>query len=287
MTTAVKLPSWSNKLAGTLYGWQRTPMPDTPRLTLPQCRDELAAAWDYDWGPSAGRSTRAADVARMPRDGVANGTPMQLGHPTATRILYWGGGYGKHESNRATIPRPFVGAYWVTGHPVPMFDRRCIISGPDGVHELIQFDQGAPRRAAGLPQQALGWGLWLNGQLVDGRAVTASRLPSHRYIWTPRSAQQPHQQGLTLNDYQGGDGTLTTGPRCGDWVVLDRDSDSYRRMAALGGECHARAEALARYGARITDRGGSISVLTQAGAYWSTTNNHLFTIALADLRFAT
>jgi hypothetical protein len=292
MSDIVKLPTPAEKLRGFLFGWGFYPIADTPVLSLPRCRDEVGSLSNYDWGPYAAASTRLADLARMPRDGVANGTPMQLGHPTERRTLYWGGGYGTHESNRTTIPLPHAGAYWVTGHPSLAFDKRCIVAGPDGVHELIQFDQLAPRRDPGWAQQALGWGLWVDGQLVDGRATTASDLGLHRYIWGPLSAAAPHQQAFTLPDYRDGDGTdefaakYPNGPRCGDWVALDPNSESYRKMVALGGECKARAEAFARKGARISDRGGSISVLTQAGRYWAGTNNHLFTVALKDLRAA-
>jgi hypothetical protein len=187
------------------------------------------------------------------------------------------------------------GRYWITGYPAPQFDRRCIIVGPDGdVHELLQFDQDAPERAAGWAQQALRYGRFRDGELVDGQPITASRLPGHVYVWGPGSFEEPHTQALVLDNYVGGDGDLTTGPVCGGWYALDPTSDSYQAMVALGGECAARAVALATYGLRVIDRNGIgrpahlgpnvASLLTQAGTWTAATNLHRFRVPLTDLR---
>lgn len=270
-------------------GWRGFAIPRNEQVDCPKaCERVNHPVIDADWGAMAGQVVSDLSTHRVPSSGVAAGTPMQLG-TDVFRTVWWGGGYGKSEQFRATIPKPRLGRYWVTGYPVPMFDRRCIIAGNDGsVHELIQFDQDAPKRAPGLPQQALGYGRWRDGVLVEGRTITASDLPGHMYVWGPGSAAAPHQQGLVVADYQGGkDGQLTRGPVCGAWYALDPLSESYRQMIALGGECAARARALAELGCRITDRNGGSggpNLLTQAGAWTAATNLHLFRVPLSDLR---
>jgi hypothetical protein len=190
------------------------------------------------------------------------------------------------------IPLPKDGnRYWITGYPVPAFDKRCIVMGVGGtVYELIQFDQDAPVREAGLPQQALNRGTWVNGYLVDGVATTAADLPSHAHIWGRGSMENPHCQAFTVQDYIGGDGTdefkklYPDGPRCGDWFYLPKDSASYLEMVAKGGQCAARAIALNTFGAKLIDRGGRTSFLTQAGTWARATNINQFTINIGDLR---
>ena len=255
------------------------------------------ASGEINWGNNQ-KQTAPIDPGKVSGDGVGYGTPMQLGK-AETRTVTWGSGYGRYNQWLCKIPLPFLGnRYWTTGYPAKAvgeaegaFDRRCIIMGPDGlVHELIQFDQDAPVQEAGLPQQALNRGTWHNGVLVDGVATTAADLPSHGYIWGVKSIEDPHCQAFTLQDYLDGDGTdefaaaYPDGPRCGDWFYLPRASESYRKMIAKGGQCAARAEALATFGARLIDRGGRSSVLTQAGTWANGTNTREFTINLGDLR---
>ncbi len=249
--------------------------------------------------------------------GVGAGTAMQNGARPVngvrqSRIVTWGYAvWGQREVARA-VPLPALGWYWRTGYPTPSYDKRCIIVDAVGgmVHELIQFDPDAPYRADTpanrlLPNQALGWGAWRDGKLVDGRATTAARAPVHAYCWTPLSAQAPHVQGLVLPDYIGGDGALTDStflgydtPRLDQRYVLDPDSDSFRNMVALGGECAARAQALAEWGCRVIDRSGYAdadgsskrvgtrpydpTLHTQSGD-WGQSNIESFTIALSDL----
>jgi hypothetical protein len=237
------------------------------------------------------KQTATIDPGRVSDKGVGYGTPMQLGR-SETREVTWGSGYGRYNQWLTTVPLPLDGnRYWVTGYPTLSFDKRCIIMGVDGqVHELIQFDQDAPIREAGLPQQALNRGRWKNGSLVDGVATTAADLPSHGYIWGRGSLENPHCQAVTTQDYLDGDGSeafaeaYPDGPRCGDWFYLPRTSQSYIKMKALGGQCASRAEAMAVYGVRLIDRGGRSSVLTQAGTWARATNIHQFTINLGDLR---
>ena len=236
--------------------------------------------------------SRLQDPGKIPSNGVGAGTPMQLGR-SETRVVTWGSGYGRYNQWKTVVPLPLLGnRYWITGYPVPQYDKRCIIMGPDGVvHELIQFDQDLPVLEAGLPQQALNRGAWKDGVLIDGVATTASGLPSHGYVWGAGSAENPHVQAFIVQDYKGGDGSdifknslREDLPRCGDWYYLQPGSPSYNKMVAKGGECKARALAMTEYGARLIDRGGSTSFLTQAGTWANSTNIREFQIDLNDLR---
>lgn len=304
--------------AATKWEHYRQPAPDlviTPKdRTLP-----AAPAVAVRWPPLyASQRVEPRDYAHPNYVGVAPGTPMQNGSGTVngvrqSRVVTWGyAEFGQRKVARA-VPLPASGRYWLTGAPNPSFDRRCIIvDSVDGsVHELIQFDPDAPYRPDGvvnrlLPNQALGWGQWRDGKLVDGRATTATRAPVHAYVWTPLSAQDPHVQGLVIADYVGADGVLDDdsfpgydSPRADSRFVLDTASDSFRDMMALGGECAARALALAEFGCRLIDRNGyadayvpsgrvgarphAPTMHTQAGDWGGASNINEFTIALADL----
>jgi hypothetical protein len=290
----IKTLSFWDTLRYNIFGWGGFTLPVGEEI---KCfKDRRVVVNGSTTGPNWANNQTASsllDPGKVGTDGVAQGTPMQLGGP-GTRTVTWGSGYGRVNQWIATIPTPLLGTrYWITGYPVPMYDKRCIIMGPDGkVHELIQFDQDAPIRMAGLPQQALNRGMWSNGVLIDGEATTAAGLPSHAYLWGRGSSKNPHVQAMTVQDYLGGDGTAEfaaaypDGPRCGDWYYLPIDSPSYKNMVAKGGECAARAKALNVHGVRLIDRGGRSSIETQAGTWARATNINQFTINLKDLRYA-
>lgn len=291
----VKNLTWWDKFVNTLFNWQGFTLPVGEELVCYKDRSRVSISRSerqIEWGANE-RFTSMLDPGKVGRDGVGSGTPMQLGRPE-TRTVTWGSGYGRVNQWKCQIPLPLVGSrYWITGYPVPMFDKRCIIMGPDGkVHELIQFDQDAPVLPAGMPQQALNRGMWSNGVLIDGVATTAAGLPSHGYVWGRGSAAAPHCQAMTVQDYVGGDGTdqfealYPNGCKCGDWYFLPVESQSYKNMMAKGGECAARAQAMSVFGVRLIDRGNRTSVLTQAGTWARSTNISQFTIDIRDLRYA-
>lgn len=235
--------------------------------------------------------------------GVGGGRPMQNG-TTEKRKLTWGYlVWGQREET--LLPLPLSGWYWLEDYPNPVFDRHCIVAAPDGdVHEMIQFD---PDMASDQPfsNQALGWGRWRDGKLVDGRPVTAVGAPMHAYVWTPWSKEDPHRLSVSFSDYVGSaDGTLTSGIEAGSVMVLDVSSVSYKRMISIGGECAAIARALAKYGVRVIDRtnykdqkgnavdGSNFTVGTemlnpsfhiQQSRYWINTNIAKLAITLGDL----
>lgn len=303
--TAVRDLTFWDFVRSWFGGWGWFPLPEGDRTLCPKDRRLVGTTKSCDWAHMSDHMTNRQNVAQVGSDGVGSGVPIQQGR-LDTRTLYWGGGYGRVEQYTTTIPKPRSGGYWTTGYPLPAFDRHCIIveaGDPTIVHELIQFDPNAPRRDKGWPQQAMGWGRWKDGFLIDGRPTTAPDLPQHPYIWGPGSADNPHMQGLVVDDYLGADGSKAfaarypNGPKAGGWYALDPRSTSYARMWALGGECRARAEALAHFGCRITDRKMTTAdlvnmnskiqtphLLTQAGGWAGRTNNHQFSVALADLR---
>jgi hypothetical protein len=293
---AIKALAWYEIVRYKLFRWNGFNLPVGEVVNCYKDRSTVDSVLllnnaKVDWGKPNEKQSALMDPGRVGADGVGSGTPMQLGGQVM-RSVTWGSGYGRYNQWKTYIPRPLDGGrYWVTGYPATAYDKRCIIVGDDGkVYELIQFDQDAPVRDAGLPQQALNRGTWENGKLIDGVPTSASDLPGHAYIWGRGSLEAPHVQSFTVENYRGGDGTdefeatYPNGPVCGDWFYLPTTSESYKKMVAKGGQCEARARALATHGARLVDRGGRTSFLTQAGTWARATNIHQFTINLDDLR---
>lgn len=223
-------------------------------------------------------------------DGVMIGRPMQWGLASQKRISWGYKEYGDKFYTR--IPNPKSGWYWRTGHPVPMYDRHCIVREPSETgkvfHEMIQLDPNVDPDSV-LTNNALGWGKFVDGVLVDGTYSTAPDISAHAYVWTPWSKEKKHRLALTVTDYSGADGDLKDGEgvRAGSLVVLDKNSKSYKEMIALGGECALIAEAAAEYGAIVIDRGGTPSLAIQPGAQWAGTNIGSLKIAQGDFVYAT
>jgi hypothetical protein len=291
---------WST-FAHRVTGWRYYSLPDVEFLPgVPKARRPIRDLVDVVWPASMiGLSTPANDWSKVPSTGSPVGTPMQAGTSQRRHLTYGYAEWG--QQSFASIPRPALGWYWTTGHPNPTWDRHCIISDPtdDSVHEFIQFDPSAPALLPPMPNQALGWGRWKSGVCVDGVACTGTGFPMHPFIWGPFSHHDAHELAIVLPDYKGDDGLLSDpeGPRGGMRLVLRRDSDSHRRMVALGGECAILAEALCVFGCLVIDRSGyadtpnnKIGVkphqpqfLIQPARQWRSTNVKSFSIALRDL----
>lgn len=286
----VRSLSWWDRFLWSIRRWQGFPYPTGEHVDCVKARAQVGGMLeDVDWGVMSGQRIGGARGS-VPSSGVGSGTPMQRGRVEG-RLLVW----GQWAENRTRIPLPVLGGYWTTGYPTPNFDRRCIIAGADPreVCEIIQFDVGGSERA-------WSFGRWYDGELIEGKETTATRLPLHPFVWGPGSSNRSHAQALVVADYVGADGLLSDGPRAGDWVALDPASLSYRRMIAAGGECASRAIALVLYGARIIDRSGYADTVhdptrvgsvphppklhTQAGSWVESTNLHKFSIALSDLK---
>jgi hypothetical protein len=298
MTRVLRL-SWWDRFLWTLRRWGGFPLPQGETVYCYKVRSEVQGLLvDVDWGVMASQRIDG-NLGFVPSSGVGQGTPMQRGR-VETRSLTYGGGYGKFESNRTRIPLPVLTNYWLSGYPSPTFDKRCIVAGADPreVVEMNHLDPWLPELPAGMPQQALGFGRFYDGELIEGEACTATGLPVHPYCWGPGSSSNSHTQALVVADYVGADGLLTDGPLAGGWFALDPASLSYRRMVAAGGECASRAIALVIYGCRLIDRSGYADagsrevgtiphppkLHTQAGAWVASTNLNKFEVALADLR---
>ncbi len=304
--------AWSPQ-AHKMTGWRFWAQPDGEVLPLYKDRDEVA---DVEFADQPYPESVAIDPntkARYPIDttddaicysvdlwmGTYNGEPVQVGHPGRYRTVTYGyAEYGVHKIAPA-VPVP-VGDVLHCGDPNIASDRHAIILDPNTgeVHELIQYDEHAPDTA--VTNQALGWGKWKDGRLVEGESSTATNTAIHTRLWDRTSADQGgHELGFVLGDYVGADGTLVEGPHAGDWYYLPSSSESYRAMVALGGECAAVARAANKYGLRLVDRSGYADVSgnlvpgrkmkmpaigIQWGAWARSTNLGRLEIAVHDLR---
>lgn len=256
---------------------------DPPRVTT-NVQPIAPIPWP-DW-----QKTEVIDFRGRPgSDGVMGGRSMQWGN-TTKRTISWG--YKEYgDKFFAKLPTPKSGWYWVTGHPVPMFDKHCIVREPHATdkvfHEMIQMDP-SPDPNSIFVNNALGWGRFVNGKLVEGTYSTAPDIPAHLYVWTPWSKENPHRLAITVTNYSGADGDFDdgVGVRAGSLVVLDRASKSYLDMVALGGECALIAEAAATYGAIVIDRGNTVSFAIQPGSQWAATNINKLLIKQGDFVYA-
>lgn len=254
-------------------------------------------------GPNGGRrlvnlrTTWRCDTANYRVwEGSLTGYPMQNGLRDA-RALTWGRlDWGIR--NTAMIPLPRRGFYWTGGYPGIQGDRNCCIVDPvhGTVHELIQFDPGVAAEQV-FVNQAMGWGEWKDGQLVNGVSSSATGICVSGYVWTPFSKERPHALELLMADYVGCDGTLTVGVKAGARLVWPRSAAGYKAMIALGGECAVMADALAKYGCVLGDRtgyedtGNSVvgtrprpqGLNVQPGGQWEATNIARFVLPLEEL----
>ena len=285
--------TWS-RLAHRATQWKYFTLPVCSRVEVTKARTVAIPSGPVQW-PNwyIGLTTRPFSPDVVGPSGISTGTFMQQGL-NQNRVLTYGGGYGKWEQTRTVIPLPASGEYYTRGWPTPSWDRHEVITAPDGtVHELIQFDPVAAPALPPIPNQALMWGRWLDGVCVQGKPCTATGYAHHMHLWTPWSHDDPHDLAIVLPDYVGCDGTLTTGPRAGGKLVLDRGSGSYQQMVALGGECRSLAEAAALYGLRIIDRSGFTNndptkplqphIQVQTGSSWAGSNVGKFTLLMTDL----
>lgn len=232
--------------------------------------------------------------------GSYNGEPVQMakienGKSVLRSVSH---GYSWNQNQYAMVPVPESGVYLHCGDPNVANDRHSAIYDPSTgyVHELIQFDDKAPDTP--FTNQALGWGMFKNGSLLDGDSVTATGNSITAHLWDRTSFTNPHKIGFTLGDYQGADGTLTSGPQAGGTFFLSDKSESYQEMVRIGGECAAIAKAAHAHGLLLIDRSGytdssnsnpgtkmvSPSINIQYGAWMRSTNLDQLKIKVHDLR---
>jgi len=290
---AMKRLSPFEKLWHGLFGWRLYNTPSAETITVEKAYETVRRTEPVVWPASmAGMSLKGKRTWKCTSGGVIPGTPAQNGG-VMWRALTWGW-HEWGEQELAKIPKPATGDYWVTGAPTGQYDRRCIVCAPDGsVHEIIYFEPEFPVTTLG--NQALGWGKWVDGELVDGKPSTASGLPVHKYLWTEASGGAPHTMALVLPDYRFGDGTLFGDgmPVCGELLALRPESDSHKRMRAAGGLAAIIADTLVLRGCRVIDRSGYTdeagtipnvaSLHFQAGAQLQGTNVLSLNISLSDL----
>lgn len=289
------------RLGHHLTGWRHFAVPDAEHVEVARDRSVVTSSVDAGWPAHfADLRTGRRSLGRVNLQGETSGTPMQAGGSQIAALKV--GIPGVHDVVTVRCPRPVLGFWWTTNWPTPSADKHASIVTPDGdVFEFIQLD---PTPILRLPwtTDANTYGIWHDGKLIQGKANTASGLPRHRFLWTPFSASDPHVCSIVLPDYQGSDGLLAEGPVCGQRVVLDPASESFRAMFDLGGECQAIALALVEFGAVIIDRSGyadvpaaakkvgakphAPSLSIQAGAQWAATNIDQLSLRLGDFRAA-
>jgi hypothetical protein len=291
-----KWQPWEHELTG----WKHYVVPEGDVVDVFKFRSRVRLSEPFEW-PALIRDQciGPTNYAKANLYGNIPGSPMQQ-CGTETRPLTYGyAEYGKQETTR--IPIPLAGWWWLTGHPNPAYDRHWTGVAPDGsVHECIQLDPNAEPTKPPFPNQALGWARYVDGALVEGTGATMADLPASAYCWDFRSSKNPHELFMVLADYIGGDGAREPGsgwPEAKGRYCLDRQSESYLSMKALGGECAAFAEAAAEFGMIVGDRNGYAdtghkpglqprqpTLHVQSGRQWGQTNMHLFKIRLGDLR---
>lgn len=269
----------------TNYKYYRVPLAekvDPPRITRRVRPTGERVRWEENTLNVAIDGYRG----RPGSDGVMTGTPIQLGTERQRSITFGYAEYGHigavNPKYKTRIPLPQLGWYWLTGHPVPMFDKICIIREPHPtdviIHEMIQFDPFQPENI--LSNQALGWGKFVNGVHVAGDSISATGDSVSSHLITPWVQEQPHRPSMIVRNYIGADGpntgiTLTEetgGIRAGSLVMLDPDSQSYHDMIEKGGVCATIAQMCVDYGVLVADIGNSMGFRIQPGAQWQSTN---------------
>ncbi len=279
---------FGTKTADRMTNYQYWTVPPAENVDPPRIREVVSPGASITLPDSQVNQTVDAHSGRPMLDGVMTGRPMQWGIETK-RTISWG--YKEYgDKFFAKLPNPKTGWYWLTGHPVPMYDKHCIVREPSTTgkvfHEMIQFDPFVDMNSI-FTNNALGWGRYVDGKLVEGTYSTAPDIAAHPYVWTPWSKPEPHRLSLVVTDYEGADGWLKgIGMKAGSLVTLPTTSQSYQQMVALGGECEAIAKALATYGAVVIDRGGTNGLAVQPGSQWQTTNISKFNVKLSDFVYA-
>lgn len=276
-------------------GWVHFQLPPAEYPSVPKFRDKVTAHTPMSW-PGGWENNKVArtDYSKVNYLGNSSGMFIQRG-TDQKRSLSWG--YAEYgQQSHTEIPLPESGTYYKVGWPTPSWDHHCIVVAPDGaVHEMIQFDPNHPGGTVPpLPNQALGWGVWRDGKIIDGVAVTGYGFPHHAYIWDRYSSEAPHELAIVMANVIGGDGDLPPtgpGPKAGERLVLPRSSTTYISMKAKGGECAALAEAAATYGLRVIDRNHyekdgtpkPATIHVQVDSSWASTNIGEFELLVTEL----
>lgn len=235
--------------------------------------------------------------------GTYNGEPVQSAKVENGRTVFRSVSYGYpwQQNKYARVPvtkDPVLHC----GDPNWASDRHANIYDPStgDMHELISYDENVADTP--VSNQALGWGRWNNGVLVEGEAATATGNSITSTLWDRDSITDPHTLGFVTFDYEGADGTPGfKGPVAGALYFLPTNSPSYKAMYALGGECRAVVQAMNKHGVLLQDRSGygyddapdntapgkaakTPGLGIQWGAWTRTTNLHLLKVSVHDLR---
>lgn len=300
-------PDYWSELSHKVTGWEYWKQPDGESLALPKNKvtvDRNSKTSPYP--KSVLKSPTGVDyIVDTTKDairysskiwmGTYRGEPVQIANVVSGKVVTRSVSYGYHWNQDLYAEVPVVaGRLEHCGGPNVSSDRHvCIYDPVNGVvHELCQYDEFATDTP--VTNQALSWAKFRNGKMIEGTAVTATSESITYHMWDRNSrASGGHRLGFIVGDYVGADGTLTSGPKAGGLLVLPKESESYRKMTALGGECAAVVDALSVFGARIVDRSGysdsaqtrmkAPDIWTQWGSWTRTTNLDLLNILVHDL----
>lgn len=307
-------PDYWSEFAHKSTGWEYWKQPDGEELPIWKDRTTIPLLFKSEPLPKsvATNPTTKIDYNIPTEDdilvaglglwqGTYGGEPVQIAKVENGKTVYRSVSYGYQWSQDLYAQVPVTkNRVEHCGGPNVASDRHVCIYDPiaDEMHELIQYDEAITDTI--FTNQALGWVKFKNGKKIDGTTVTASGESITGKMWDRNSHVYPHRLGLILGDYVGGDGTLTSGPAINDLLYLPNDSDSYKSMVKLGGECAAIAKTANTHGLKIVDRSGysdpgatnttpgkrpkAPSIWIQWGAWYRTTNINSLKIRLHDLR---
>lgn len=231
--------------------------------------------------PVNGSVLSGESLRGIPMEAVPTDAPL-------VDVLVYSPNHGRPRIERVPLPyRP-----WIEGHPHVggEFDRHWVGVYPDGSGwELIQLSWIPFFGGLWQAQECSQWSA--KGEVISGYPVTAGRRRLADMVVTKAAlAACAGPAGLVLNNYAGGDGTLSGPgvPRCGDHVVYRPTADTKRP----GGDAGLMFDIATGPGLVIFDRGGNAAVPsgnipTQSGAHWAGSNIADLSIPMARLELVT
>lgn len=273
-------------------------------IELPRDTRRVRALGRVDWANNMGEgATQSREYHRRDMYGNASGHWIMAG-TGATKKMYRDS-YNGMEAVQFGVPKL---GFRYEGWPGKGYDQHVIVVQPDGtIHQGINYRKGAVQLNffGLLLGQADFWktAVFTPGELQKPEDESAGTASGYSLAAYARALSgQSGASGLLVADYQGADGQLTSGPRCGDRLVVPRHTESYRRNVALGGVCAQWAEDDATYGTVIGDRSGYMDIdgrqdyvgeepkpatfWVQTGRQWQHTNAHLYSVDMTDFYYA-
>ena len=288
---AFRNQAWALRLVGE-RPWT-TPLGDTD-LRRPLDLTRVERSEPFAWAPELADVPLIVKAHDKVVENSLPGFPIQRvsdtpRYKTFTEFNYWGWPGGARR-----VPVPAVGDYWVRGHPnrpSGQWDRHWV--GTDGrtSWEALGMDLAASTLGA--------WCVWQDGQVVEGRPVTAAKISLASYVLD--RFDPPHRLCFGMNDYVADrllgvclDGKKAEGsgwPTGGRVFRLSDDAFHREVGKDLGVDAIQYLQSLRTFGAVLRDRNGALtpnaSVDCTAGRQWAGHGLNAVTIRLSDLELVT